>query len=279
MRRFILTNAQGETWDLQQNNVCFFADPDGLGWSDITEYVKAGDSYAPLELTWDQRQITGNLYFFDRPYEYYMDFTKFARKFPLVMEYTTGDGATYKVKCRVSEISKSELTEYRCLTCPVTFRALGPFYKDVSVYNSGSASVTGKTYPYEYDYTYANDIGETVTIQSDAIGDSPCKIVIYGPCTNPSWRHYVNGELYATGSMTGEVASGDVLVIDATSLPYSVTEQDTAGNLVADRYQLCDFGTDRFIFLQYGNNLITIAHSSTEPCALRVEAQISYASV
>lgn len=279
MRRFNLTNALGETWDLQQNNVCFFAEPDGLGWVDNTEYVRAGNNYAALELQWEQRELEGTIFFLNKPYEYYLEFTKFARRVPLTMEYMTGAGMTYKVRCRLSEIEKSEINEYHVLECPVTFKALGPFYKPVAVYNAGEASTVGKTYDYTYDYTYSDNIGESITIMSDAVGDSPCKVTIYGPCTNPVWRHYVNGELYATGSMTGEVASGDVLVIDSTSLPYSVTERDLAGNLIADRYQLCDFGTERFFFLQYGTNVINISHSSTETCALRVEAQISYASV
>lgn len=279
MRKFVLTNAIGESWNLQDKNKAFFASPEGLGWADATEYVRAGSFYQPLELLWEQRAIAGSLFFLKKPYKTYFEFVRFASKSPLTLTYTTVTGATYNVKCRLSTIEKTELNEYRILECPVTFTALGLFYKIVTEYNDGSVTSGGKAYDYEYDFVYTNDIAESVSIQSDSMEDSPCKVIIYGPCTNPIWRHYVNGQLIALGSMTGEVGSGRMLVVDSTEIPYSITEQDLAGNLTADRYQLCNFDTDRFIFLQNGSNVITISHDGVETCPLRVEAHISYESV
>lgn len=279
MRKFILTNAVGESWDLQDKDRVVFANPEGLGWDDATEFARAGNNYAPLELVWNQREISGTLFFLKNPYPTYYDFIRFASRTPLTLTYTTTSGNTYKVKCRMRTIEKSELTEYRCLECPVTFVALGLFYRVVSAYNSGEAAGGGKVYDYEYDYTYSEWMAETIRISSDSMEDSPCKIWIYGPCENPVWRHYVDGQLIATGSMTGEVPDGRILVIDSTTIPYSITEQDYLGNLTADRYQSCDFGTERFFFLKNGSNTISISHASVTPCPIKVEGNISYASV
>lgn len=279
MSRFVLTNSIGESWDLQDRNNVFLTSPAGLGWDDETEYVKAGHFYQPLETSWARREISGVLYFMQDPYQTYFSFARFASKSPLILAYTARSGATYYIKCRLMSIEKAELNDYSALECPVTFTALGMFYQVVTTFNDGSVASGGKVYDYEYDYTYTNDIPESVTIQSDSMEDSPCKVVIYGPCVNPSWRHYVDGQMIASGAMTGEVASGRVLVIDSTEIPYSITERDLAGNLTADRYQLCDFDTDRFFFLQNGSNVITVSHDDAVTCPLKVEAHISYESV
>lgn len=279
MRKFILTNAIGESWDLQDKDRVFFAEPGGLGWSDATEYVRAGNNYTPLEQVWEQKQIEGTLFFLKDPYPTYFAFCRFAARTPLTLTYTTNNGNTYKVKCRLSNIEKNELTEFRCLECSVTFSAMGLFYKVASVYNAGESTGGGKVYDYEYDYTYSDWVAESVMISSDSMEDSPCKIMIYGPCENPIWRHYVDGQLVGMGSMTGEVPQDRILVIDSTTIPYSITEQDYLGNLTADRYQACDFGTERFIFLKNGNNTIAVSHTDVTVCPLKVEANISYASV
>lgn len=279
MRKFILTNSIGESWDLQDANKVVFAVPEGLGWEDATEYVRAGDNYAPLERVWNQKQISGTLFFVKDPYPTYFEFVRFVAKTPLTLTYTTTSGSTYRVNCRLTTIEKSELTEYRVLECPVTFSALGLFYKVVSAYNSGESAGGGKVYDYSYDFTYSDWVAEAVQIGSDSVEDSPCKITIYGPCENPIWRHYVDGQLVAMGSMTGEIPENRVLVIDSTTIPYSITEQDYLGNLTADRYQACDFGTERFIFLRGGNNTIAVSHTDVAICPIKVEANISYASV
>lgn len=279
MRKFILTNAIGESWDLQDKDRVFFAEPEGLGWEDSTEYVRAGNNYKPLEQIWEQKHIEGTLFFLKDPYPTYYSFVQFAAKAPLTLTYAPTNDRTYRVRCRLSNIGKSELTEYRVLECPVTFLALGPFYKIVSAYNSGESAGGGKQYDYTYDYAYSDWAAETVRISSDSVEDSPCKIMIYGPCENPIWRHYVDGQLVGMGSMTGEVPQDRILVIDSTTIPYSITEQDYLGNLTADRYQACDFGTERFIFLKNGNNTIAVSHTDVTVCPLKVEANISYASV
>ena len=102
----------------------------------------------------------------------------------------------------------------------------------------------------------------TLMIDSDSHGDSPCKVTVYGPCTNPVWKHYVNNVLYdpadadivllfhagqgkhrdrvpigryyvnnvlyETGRYEGNIPDGHKLVIDTTQIPYSITERGAA---------------------------------------------------
>ena len=98
---------------------------------------------------------------------------------------------------------------------PVLRLGTGLFYKNVSGY-SGTLSIGGKIYPYEYTYAYADVTQNTLMIDSDSHGDSPCRVTVYGPCTNPVWKHYVNNVLYETGKYEGSIPDGHKLVIDTT---------------------------------------------------------------
>ncbi len=119
----------------------------------------------------------------------------------------------------------------------------------------------------------------TLMIDSDSHGDSPCKVTVYGPCTNPVWKHYVNNVLYETGRYEGSIPDGHKLVIDTTQIPYSITERGVSDEVVADRYQMCDFTTERFFHLQYGSNRISVVHEGLNILNVMVEGRISYETV
>ena len=93
------------------------------------------------------------------------------------------------------------------------------------------------------------------------------------------WRHYLNSKLVESGAYAGTIPAGHTLVIDSTTIPYSILEYDGAGRVVADRYPLCDFSTARFFMLQVGSNSISISHDGTNSIGLKVEAQLRYESV
>ena len=69
------------------------------------------------------------------------------------------------------------------------------------------------------------------------------------------------------------------LVIDTTQIPYSITERGAMDELVADRYQFCDFTTERFIHLGYGSNRISITHDGLNEVKVLAEGRISYETV
>ena len=119
----------------------------------------------------------------------------------------------------------------------------------------------------------------TLVIDSDSYEDSPCKITIFGPCLNPVWKHYVDNVLVETGRYEGSIMADHKLVVDATGIPYSITERGAADDIVADRYQLCDFTTERFFHLKYGSNRISVSHDGLNTVKMMVEGKISYETV
>ena len=151
--------------------------------------------------------------------------------------------------------------------------------KKVTEYNYGGQSNDGKKYNYTYAYQYSNSANNEVTIESDSWQQSPAKIIILGPVTDPIWRQYLNDELIATGKLNGSVLAGHRLVIDTTTIPYSILEYNSSGQVVADLYQSSDFSTERFIRLRHGKNRISVSATDTNVIGIGVEAQLEYATV
>ncbi len=277
IRKFKIINSEGAAYDLNSKQ-SFFHKVGGFGFKDNTEFQRIGADFYALEEVFSQGEIKGSIFFYGKKaYERYRDFTKFVRLTPLTLEYVTDD--TYRLPVRLAEIDKSELKEGGIgLDCEVTFLATGLFYRSVTKY-SETVYVGGKIYPYTYPYTYADVSANTLMIDSDSFADSPCRITIYGPCENPVWKHYVNNELHATGAYLGTLRADHKLVIDTTSVPYSITERGVSGEIIADRYQMCDFTTERFITLKHGTNRISLSHDRLNSVDMMVEAKISYETV
>lgn len=277
IRQFILTNAFGSTYSLMdvQNGAMF--NPSGLGFEDETEYEQVGEFFAPLTERFGQQIIQGAMVFGEKPYERYLAFVKFCQHAPLSLIYST-DAGTFQIPVRLTKIEKGDTDGWTYLECPVEFTALARMYKIITANNTGSAG-GGKIYDYTYDYVYGDFVPDTVTIDSDSVTSSPCRISIFGPCTQPTWRHYLDGNAVATGAYSGTIPSSHKLVIDTTTMPYSIEEQDLSGNLIADRYELCDFSTQRFFLLEYGRNTISVSHSDVDNIRLMVEAYIFHETV
>lgn len=277
IRQFTLTNALGAEFSLMNADNGALFQPSGLGYDDVTEYEQVGEIFAPLTQRFGQQIVAGTMVFGEQPYPKYLTFTKFCQHSPLSLVYET-DAGTYQIPVRLTKIEKGDTDGWTYLECAVEFTALARMYKTVTANNTGSAG-GGKIYDYEYDYIYGDFVADTVTIDSDSVTASPCRISIFGPCTQPTWRHYINGNPVATGYYNGTIPQNHKLVIDTTSMPYSIQEQDLTDNLIADRYELCDFSTERFFLLEYGHNTISVSHSDPDNIRLMVEGYIFYETV
>lgn len=277
IRNFSLTNSFGAEYSLMQADKGIMFNPDGLGFDDVTEYQQIGEFFSPLTERFGQQVITGTMVFSVDPYVTYNEFAKFCQHAPLILTYEV-DAGTFKIPVRLTKIEKGDTAGWLYLECNVEFAALARLYKTVVANNSGSAG-GGKVYDYEYDYTYGDFVADTVSIESDSVTLSPCKISIFGECTQPRWTHYVDGVQVATGYYNGTIPENHKLVIDTTTTPYSITERDISDNLIADRYELCDFSTERFFLLEYGKNTISVGHSDPDAIRLMVEGFIFYETV
>lgn len=277
MRKFKLINSEGSSFDLN-SKAAFFHTVEGFGYKEGTQYQKIGMDYYVIDELFNQGQMNGKMLFAGKePYKTYREFTKFIRAVPLTLVYELDE--VFRIPVRVSEIGKEELKNGGMyLNCDISFVASGLFYKTVQKF-SETISVGGKVYDYEYPYSYADVSQNTIVITSDSYEDSPCKITIFGPAVNPEWKHYVNNELIETGKYEGIIPADNKLVIDSTTIPYSILERGVSDEIVADRYQMCDFTTERFFNLKHGVNRISVTHKGLNAVKMFVEGKICYETV
>lgn len=280
MKRLILINGKGKKYDLLDTNSSPTFQVDGLGFSDETNFARIGNSFLPLEEITAQGTLEMSFLFMDSADHKYQNFTKFARYNPLTILYENEKG-TYYFPCRLRTISKVDKKGFNIYGCSASFILTGRPYEVISGFNSGEVSL-GKNYGlngYTYNYTYSNDIMNTVILNSNSLVESSCIITIYGEVINPVWRHYSENKLVESGAYDGTIPDGHYLVVDSRSFPYSIIEYDGSGNVVADRYQLCDFSTERFMKINEGSNRYSISHDGINAVKMKVEAYVEYETV
>ena len=277
MRTFTLIDNDGRRYDVTTKDSIFFYAVEGLGFSHNSKFQRIEERYAILSNVINQGVVKGTIRFWQPGAEQaYFDFAQFCQNEPIIMEYIP-----YRVAFRrnglITAITKSD-GKGNSLEVQIEFSALTPWYKIIAQHNDGSA-IGGKVYDYQYDYQYTVAVQNSITIDSDSYQSSPVKLIIYGPAANPSWRYYLNGNLQATGKINGTVLDDHVLIIDTTTIPYSIKQFDLQGNLVSDMYQQSDFSTSRFVRFGKGRNTVTVQAENTNKITVGVEAQIEYATV
>ncbi len=279
MRTFTLIDNDNNSYDVTAKNSLFFYNIDGLGFEQDTEWQRIEDRYALLSNYTKQGVITGTIRFWKTDEQSaelaFFKFAQFCQNVPIKMKYNPGHGDYYRNGI-VTKIDRKDGED--SLTVILEFTAQTPWYKSVSQYNDGKIT-GGKVYDYTYNYTYSQTTINAVTIDSDSFQSSPCKLIVYGPAVNPTWQYYLNGVLQCSGKIIGSVLENHRLIIDTTTLPYSIKQVDMVGNEVSDMYQQSDFSTDRFVRIGYGRNTIAFTADNTNVLNVAVEAQIEYATV
>lgn len=275
IRKFTLKNSLGKTWSLNDNS-SFFHDIKGLGIERKVTYVQLDTKFTKEKDLLSQKNIQGKIRF--ESYNKYRDFTLFAQHKPLVLIYETSPNNVFYINVSIDKLEKKEL-ETGFLFCNISMKSTGTYYRLVVAENMKEQKVTGKSYSYRYPYTYYDFANGEVEIESDSVLKSTTKISIYGPCKNPSYNHIVNGIVKASGKINANIPEGNKLVIDSTSIPYSIKEYTLNNEFAGDLYEKSDFSTERFIFLEYGKNKITFTHESSDMIMVSVDGEIEYESV
>ncbi len=271
MRKFKIFNVIGQEYDL--NDVRnFFHGPVGLGFEMDNKFERIGNQFLLTGERIKQPEPEGQIRFKD--YQAFNEFVKFLQKKPLKLQYQAAD--TYYLNVVAKRIEKKEM-EMLGLIVSIRFSGLGLWYKDV-IKNIDGTEALGKVYPYGYPYLYADGSQAIVTVDSDSEIESPIVITIMGPCTNPTYTHYVNGIPVASGKIFYDLQEGRRIQI-SSKVPYSIKELDDMGGELKDLYGKSDFSTERFLMMQSGTNEIAFVHDGAYELKAVVEAMIFYEAV
>lgn len=278
MRKFTLVNGNGARYSLMDIEHWLY-EPDGLGLKYKSKYSQVGTNYIRTRTISDPDDISGTMMFTgSHQYDNYKEFMAFIQIEPIKLLYEP-NGTEYEAEVDIMEVEKSEIdADTSILQCDIKIKRMSR-WRRVIIQRNDPTVAQGKIYTYAYPYTYGKDIVHNVTIESDTSFESPCKITIIGNAVNPVWRHYANGDLISSGRVNTSLTDGQRLVIDDTTIPYTIKKLDASNNLIADLYEDSDFTTKRFFFLQRGSNRISIGHDGVDDLELAVEARLEYESI
>lgn len=272
MRGFKLKNAAGYEYDLTDKEH-FLYDPSDLGFSYDTDYQQVGAQFVQISETLKQPKPAGTMKFND--YAAYNDFIKFIQKRPLILIYKP-EQEEFRLNCIVESLEKTEKEAGGWLHCKIKFEGIGTWYK-YSEYR-GNVTDNRKDYDYEYPYKYTDATIISNVIKAESNIKSPIIITFIGPCKNPSWNHYVNGKKAASGKVFVELAAEERMRV-SSAVPYSIIKTDNRGNELEDLYGASDFSTQRFLWLENGENMIVVAHEGVNTLNAIVEVYEFYESV
>lgn len=284
MEKFKLINAEGKAYDVMPKGY----DIDGFGYSNSGNYVRMGNRYVNTLEYLEQGTPSFSIFFPEETGELdYFHFYLFLQNAPLRL-HISHDNLDFYRDVRVLEVKKNWMP-VEAIEAEITVAGLTPFYKiETSFSESGAVDQNGKTYKYnseddnfgyKYDYIYGSSIPMSVVLNSDSIEPSPTKLIIFGECINPTWRHYVDGVLVSTGKLNATIPANRKVIVDATTIPYSIKLYDLQNNFIGDLYGASDFLTDRFIYLQAGKNRISVSQDDTNDVSIGVESKVFYATV
>ncbi len=296
--------------DVTTKNILFH-DIGGLGFDEDADFRSVGDVFWLNSVSYKQVPVTGKMLFTDytsSPYTKYMEFMDFIHNSQIIMLYYPHgpEGVEYRRNVRLTKADKTEINEYGVLDVSVEFSPYTPWYQAVAADNGfvedGDESEDDNkgwiwggpdTDPLVFEPTdpehqtkakFRKQVLKFAKINATTNNKNPVKLSIFGPITNPSWTHYVNGERVSSGGFssnkTVSVGAGQVLVIDNTNGLYSMAIYDVAtGEKVSDVYALRNFNLQCFMYLKEGENRISVGSPGDEEIRIEVEGHIYYATV
>lgn len=271
-----MINSTGDEYDLNSLEH-FFRDVKGMGFDLENTYQRRGRSWITLESNVQQKALSGKIRF--KTDAQYRAFVLFCRAGDMTLVYKHEDtGEEFKRAVQLTSVTKDEKEQTRTYDTAVTFTPLGVWYKEIEATVTPTTEVEPDEYPLPYPFRYAAVAKMEISARNEAENDSPAELYIYGPCTNPSWRHYANGVLMTTGGLTAEIPADDYVVISTAGGECSIVEYDKYDQRVRDLYNTSDFSTKRFIYLQRGRNRIVVSAGSQD-VQIRLRGRIEYVSV
>lgn len=267
MRQFWIKNAKGQIFDMNREDA-FFSDPKGLGISRKTTYEQTGFSWVEKENVLSQKKPYGNMVF--DGYEQYDEFIKIVQYTPLVLMYQPLD-TMYYMDINTFTIDKTEISNKDTfLTCKVVFEGITPWYK-VRTMRQRAAESDGKKYSHTYPYTYTDCQNGEVELVNDSGLEAYCKLKLFGPIKNPTWKLTKDEKTITDGKVLVEIDKNACIIVNSNPTKMEISEYNLLEEYIRDLYEKSDFDTARFIYVPCGKSRLKIGHEGTGRIAFLVE--------
>lgn len=270
MRQFWVKNAKGQIFDMNREDA-FFSSPKGLGISRKTTYEQVGFIWKEKENILSQKKPYGNMVF--DGYEQYDEFLKIIQYTPLVLMYQPLD-TTYFMDVNTFTIEKSDISHKDAfLTCKVVFEGTTPWYESKKI-SKKEMDTVGKKYSYSYPYVYVDSqSGEVELINNSGI-EAYCRLKLYGPLKNPSWKLTQGDTTVVEGKVLSEIGAESCMIVNSDPQKLEIAEYDLFERRIKDIYERSDFSTGRFIYLPCGTSKLKVSHEGYGEINFLIEVMV-----
>ncbi len=232
----------------------------GLGFR-LKLSTMEGDIVDTLTRVVQEKQSVGlTINFYHQGYERYTILSQWLQKHSSVesriaLEYNDGVRVRY-IEGKVTNLSKTEIDEFDLLSCAATFTPITPFFTNIENTIKIQVSSIGKSYPFNYPYSYGNNVIENNLIENTYISDIPITVKIIGGISEPTILLLdEDGDEYARVSFPG---------VNLTDNQYIIINSATRKIWFFDGANLQDFSAktdpqyDTFLFAQRGISMISV---------------------
>lgn len=175
----------------------------------------------------------------------------------MALEYKDGaTGLVLYINGLVTKLDKTEKSFPNVLLQPLEFTTTGHFYQRREKPITIKQSENGKSYPYQYPYTYGESAISDNVIYNDYIEEVPITIVINGKITNPMVELFdEDGNSYNKVQVNVDVQQGETLVINSTKRKiYKIDNTGKEVDMVAE----VDPRFDTYLYARVGTSTLNM---------------------
>ena len=235
-------------------------DLSGLGWKLKLSKLEGDVSDTLTKVVQEKQPINITINFHGRGYEKYQILTAWLQKYSgvdnsIALEYDDGTQPRY-VEGKVTELKKTELDNFKILSCAAIFTPLTPFFVNIQNTIKFYISKVGKSYPFKYPYSYGKNLVENNEINNPYIATVPVTVRIEGPMDNPDINLLdEKGESYNHVRFSGKsLSKGQYILIN--SAKHKIRFFD--GSKLSDYSAETDPQFDTFLFAKSGRSKLDI---------------------
>lgn len=266
MRKFAFVVFDMENKIKERFNVDLISNISGLGFK-MEMSTLAGDVTDTLTKIMQIKQpIKLTVNFWQNAYEKYNVFTQWLQKQSkidthLALEYDDDVQKRY-IEGKVTELTKGEMDEYKLLSCAVTFTPLTPSFVNVENVIIIKVPDKGKSYPFQYPYSYGKNMVENNEISNPYIAPVPVTVKIAGSIEQPTVQLLnESGENYCRVRFSNiTLTDGQYILINSASRKIYYFD----GVEIQDYTAETDPNYDTFLMAESGKSTVSVNLNATD---------------
>lgn len=284
MRKFYFENERGERWGLNREKGAFLRFPSGLGISRSAEFYDLGHGFFKAA---DARKVpqgnpAGEIVFHGGdPYALYQQLVNWIARCREIYFVYDPNGTEYRRKVELEYLTKTELGGPRWMTCPVSLRALTPWFiaspTMLQLQTAGDDVARCDISCFDVA-VFAESVYPGMGAAITPAGHVPAALALTyeGAIINPVIRlvGQVSGETFGTCALTLETQAGEALILDTRYDGSGIWRRTVNGTLV-NELNAADLSVDPFPRVPC-HEACTLQISSESPIEGTATAQVFY---